>query len=306
MKQGHLHKKKIAGGSRSRLTCILSAVAFLLFLAAGCSPSPQKNNVTVTVSILPQKYIVDRITTKSIGVTVMVPPGHSPATYAPTSRQLQSLSASPLYLRIGHIAFEKTEIKKILSVNPKMKIVNTSRNIDLIRPAKKGMNDHHHRGVDPHVWLSPRAMKKIARATALALGETFPEKKKLFDKNLSVLLRDIEKLDREITANLKKTRERRFLVFHPAWGYFARDYNLTQVPIETEGKEPSPRQIQNIIRRAQSLGISTVFIQKQFPTRWAAAIARDLKGRVVRLDPLAPDWLENMKTISATFKRELQ
>ncbi len=280
-------------------------IAGTLLFSWGCSQSKNRPS-SVTVSILPQKYIVDRISGGKLHVAVMIPPGHSPATYEPTTKQLQTISNSPIYLRIGHIAFEKTEMPKFASINPSMKIADTSAGVKLISTDGENHHGHDHRGIDTHLWLSPRAVKQVARNCAVALSDIFPDKKEIFSNNLAILLRDIDDLDNKITQILKNKQNSKFLVFHPAWGYFARDYSLHQIAIETEGKEPNPEHIRKIIDIARRNNIRTIFIQKQFPTRWAESIARDINGKVVKLDPLAPDWLKNMYKIADAFSNELK
>ena len=293
---------------KNSMFAIISLV-FLISLS-GCSggrPAPD----TISVSILPQKYLTERITGDLYRVSVMIPPGHSPATYEPTSRQIKDLNRSFIYFRIGYIPFEMTNMDRISEVNSGMKIVDTSRGVKLIHSDKAGeenhvSEDHPHNGIDPHLWLSPGAIKTVARNMLDALIEAAPQYSDRFNNNYNKLISDIESVDRDISVTLGAIKGRSFICFHPAWTYFARDYGLTQIPIEIEGKEPSPGHIKNIIDRAHRDNVHVVFVQKQFPVSVAGAIARDIDGRVVHVDPLTEDWLKGMKTIADTFHMEVK
>lgn len=289
---------------------ILPVIIISLLTAAGCTAQVQQSP-EIAVSILPQKYIVDRITGGKVPVTVMVPPGHNPASYSPTALQIKNLSHCSIYLRIGHIAFEKTQIKRLSSINPSMVITDTSKGVSLI----SGISDHNHHdrhaasgdgaSIDPHIWLSPRAMKIVAKNSLDALTAGKPGQTQKFLINYRSLIRDIDRLDTTITKNLSDVKGTWFIVFHPAWSYFARDYNLVQVPIELEGKEPGPGHIRHIIDTARKQKIRYIFIQKQFPRHWAEAIARDIHGQVIQLDPLEENWLGNMYHIADTVKKAM-
>ncbi len=284
---------------------IFPVLIISILAAAGCTArghlSPE-----IAVSILPQKYIVDRITGGKITVMVLVPPGHNPASYSPTALQMKNLSHCSMYLRIGHIAFEKTQIKRISSISPSMVITDTSKGVSLISATSyHNHHDGHEGAVDPHIWLSPRLMKVVAKNSLKALTDGKPGQKKKFTKNYHRLISDIDRLNAVITKTLSAVKGTSFMVFHPAWGYFARDYSLVQVPIEFEGKEPGPGHIRHIIDIARKEKIQYIFIQKQFPRHRAEAIARDIHGQVIQLDPLEENWLGNMYHIADTLKKAM-
>ena len=127
-----------------------------------------------------------------------------------------------------------------------------------------------------------------------------------YQNNLRAFHADLDKLDGEVTKILKKLRTRQFMAFHPAWGYFARDYALEQIPIEVEGKEPSARALADLIKRAKQEGVKVVFVQAQFSTRNAETVAQAIGGRIVQIDPLAKDYLNNMRKIAETFRKVIQ
>jgi zinc transport system substrate-binding protein len=258
------------------------------------------------VSILPQKYFVHRITgggdNLDFDIHIMIPPGHSPATYAPTPQQMKDLSHSKLYFRIGHIPFEKAWMKNIAANNPHLKIIDTSLGVDLIETGEDKeelhQGHHHHAGIDPHIWLSPHAVKIQAKHILDAVIETDSKNQEYYKKNYRLFLQDIDRLDQEIKALLEKSRGRKMMVFHPAWSYFARDYGLEQLAIEVEGKAPNPANLKKIIDMARKENIRIIFVQEQFDTNSARAVAAEIGGQVIKIDPLALDWLDNMKGIA--------
>ena len=275
-----------------------------IIILASCTTELKQDNI-ISVSVLPQKYFVERIVGDKFDINVVIPPGSSPATYEPTPANLISLSHSPLYFRIGHIGFEKAWMEKIISVNKQMKIIDTSRGVKLIT------SDHHHEGkeevgVNPHIWLSPSAVKIQAENIYNAIKMYDEKNAELYTKNYESFIKDLDKLDMQIKMMLKDVSNKKFIVYHPAWSYFAKDYDLIQIPIEFEGKNPSPKTIKNIIDVARKENIKVVIVQKQFDIKQASAIAESIKGHVIQMDPLSEDWIKNMVAIGRTFQFELQ
>lgn len=297
-------------------------------MAWNCNQGPKVTGI-ITVSILPQKYFVQRIVRDKYRINVMIPPGHSPATYEPTPREMKALSESILYFRIGPIAFEKAWMDKIASINKAMKIVNTSKGVSLISGSHRHSHeeseednnhprahlheghsneaeyDHRHGGIDPHIWISSSAVKVQTKNILNAIIETDPENRAFYEKNYLKFVRDIERLQAENEEILKPLRGRKFMVYHPAWSYFARDYGLIQFPIEIEGKNPGPAHLKKIIDTAKKENIRVIFVQKQFDSNSAMVVANEIDGKVITIDPLAPDWLANMKKMALSFKEAL-
>lgn len=277
----------------------------------------------VFVSIVPQQYFVQQIGKNKVDVSVMVLPGASPATYEPKPAQMAELSQARLYFSIG-VPFETFWLDKIASANPKMIIVHTDKGIE-----KQPMGAHHHEGeseadhhdeqteveedhdhghagLDPHIWLSPKLVKLQAGRILAALAAADPENADFYTANYSAFVREIDALDRDLTQMLKDKAGMQFMVFHPSWGYFARDYNLKMIPIEIEGKNPKPAKLQELIAHAIDEDIKVIFVQPQFSTKSAALVAKEINGRVIPADPLAPAWLDNMRKVAEQFKEVLK
>ena len=285
---------------------IISLVFILIFIS--CTAELKQSNI-ISVSVLPQKYFVEKIVGDKFDVNVIIPPGSSPATYEPTPADLIALSHSPLYFRIGHIGFEKAWMEKISGVNKKMKIYDTSEGVDLI------MADHHHhgeridedkKGINPHIWLSPSAVKIQAKNIYNVIKVIDEKNAEYYTKNYESFIKDIDKLDMQIKMIFKDVRNKKFIVYHPAWSYFAKEYGLIQMPIEFEGKNPTPSVIKSIIDTARKEDIKIIIVQKQFDKKQAEAIAENINGHVIQLDPLSENWIINMIRIARTFQFEMQ
>lgn len=280
---------------------ILLLISFGLF---ACSNQSQDKNIDqqiITVSILPQKYFVERIVGDLFNINVMIPPGASPVTYEPSPKQMKELSTSGTYVRIGYIEFEKAWMEKLQNVNPEMKIIDLSQNAELIKSEHNHESDHaehHHIGVDPHIWTSPKEVRKQIRILYQYLIKTYPEFDSDFTKNYNSFINEIDSLDLYLNEKLQLFKGRKFLIFHPALSYIARDYGLEQISIEIEGKEPTPANIHEIIKIAIDEEIKVVFVQKQFSIHNAEVISEEIKGRVVQINPLSYNWSESIKMIA--------
>jgi zinc transport system substrate-binding protein len=289
------------------LLCLLCYVSF----CAGASKP------TVFVSLVPQKYFVQQISKDLVNVEVMVQPGASPATYEPKPSQMTKLSSCAAYFAIG-VPFEKTWLGRISAVNPNMEIIQTDRNIEKIAMAR-----HHHEEMDegshqekvhhepeqseniildPHIWLSPVLVKKQAAVILEGLTAHFPAHAMDFETNYHIFLKKIDELDDQIKTILKGREGMRFMVFHPSWGYFAKEYGLLQVPIEIEGKAPKPAQLAELIQHARESDIRIIFVQPQFSRKSAEVVAREIDGKVIFADPLAEDWSANLREVAEEFK----
>jgi zinc transport system substrate-binding protein len=295
----------------------------------------------VFVSIVPQKTFVQQIGKDRVDVKVMVPPGASPHTFEPKPRQMVSISRAKIFFAIG-VAFEKAWLNKIAATNPKMKVVRTDHGIEKLpmavhqQPGVEKLHDaaaegpsraashhpvqgqssnpgesieDHHRergGLDPHIWLSPPLVKQQARTILRALQEIDPAYRDNYEANYRRFVSRIDILDAQLRSLFAGKQGLQFMVFHPAWGYFARAYGLKQVPVEIEGKSPKPAQLKQHIEHAKKNGIKVIFAQPQFSAKSAALVAREIGGEVVLADPLEEDWLANMRAVAEQFKSALR
>lgn len=257
----------------------------------------------VFVSVTPLNYFVNRIGGEHVDVDVMVQSGHSPVTYEPTPHQMAALSKAHAYIRIG-VPFETFWMSKLQEINPELEIVDPRQGIRLLplhnktlEIAEDGQTDHayNHQTGDPHIWLDPSLVKTISRNIRDRLIRIDHENSAAYKRNTGQFLKELDELDSDIRRLTVGIRNRRFLVFHPAWGYFARAYGLEQISVEQEGKEPGPSTLARLIEAIKQSNISTIFVQRQFSTQIAATLAAEIDGKVVVLDPLAENYFQNLR-----------
>jgi len=303
---------------RSILSIVLSS-AFILIFTPHAFPN---DKLPVFVSIVPQKYFVQQIGKDLVDVQVMVQPGANPATYEPKPRQMADLSKTKIYFSIG-VPVENAWLKKIAAANPKMKVAHTDHGIEKIHMAahhhhhdkedehhEKDENheegEHGHSGLDPHIWLSPPLVMTQARTILSVLQEVDPTHRAAYEANYKVFISGIVNLDLDLKNIFAGKRGLQFMVFHPAWGYFAQAYGLEQVPIEIEGKDPKSAQLKELIKHARENGIKVVFVQPQFSTKSAKLVAKEIGGEVAFVDPLAENWSANLREVANKFKAALK
>lgn len=309
------------------LANIIAMIVCILSGSAGYACAAQK--IRVCVSILPQKYFVQQIGGDLVTVQAMVRPGASPATYEPKPKQMAELAKTTVYFAVG-VPFEDAWLEKIAAANSNMKIVHTDHGIEKLamaahrhedeaEKASHAKREHRHTGagthaadhrgragLDPHIWLSPPLVRIQARTILVALQDADPEHRSSYEAGFRQFAAGLDRLD----ADLKKTFAGRagmqFMVFHPAWGYFAHAYGLEQVPIAIEGKDPKPAQLKALIQHARQGGVRMVFVQPQFSTKKAALVAREIGGQVALADPLAEEWMANLRAVADKFQAALR
>ena len=257
---------------------------------AGMAESNAKPTVTVTIP--PYKYFVEKIAGDKVDVNVMVSNGNNPETYEPNAQQMMELSNSALYLKVGSIGFEQTWIKKLQDNAPDMKVIDTSVGI---KPAQTPGGN-----IDPHVWMSCKNARIISSNIFKALCQLEPENKTFFQKNYQQLLSNIDRQDSIIRKCFKDNPEmvRKFVIYHPILTYFARDYQLEQLAIEEEGREPSAAQLKSLIERARKQKIRYCLIQAEFANRNTTTFIKESQTKAMDINPLQADWANAMKEVS--------
>ena len=265
----------------------------------------------VFVSVLPQKTFVEKVGGDHVYVEPLVLPGHNPATYNLTPKQISALTESVLYIRIG-VPFENAWMAGIRSANPNMRLLDARSGIELRNLEYHEHKEEHiesiHKGhdnaqqdtneYDPHVWTSPPLVKIMARNIRDVLTELDPTNAQDYKRSYNRFAAELDTLDRDIKARLRGLSNKKFMVYHPAWGYFANTYGLTQVSIEKEGKEPGARSLTKLLEQARREQVKVIFIQPQFNKRSAAQVARAIGGRVVAVDPLSADYVANLRSLA--------
>ena len=272
---------------------IYIALAMMLYSCNNIEKKSYDN--TIFVSIAPLKPIVEAIVGDDFSVEVLVPAGASPETFEPTPKQFIALNESVMVLSTGLLDFEKSILQR---VHDQSKVINLSQGIATI--AGSCSHTHHgkhcHHGVDPHIWCSPKCIDIMAKNTYNALVAMVPDKD--YSTAYSTLNEQIKELDSVVTKLCNNSSLPYFIIYHPALTYLARDYNLEQVAIEHEGKEPSAKHLATIIERARRDGMKRVFYQSEFPESSVAIVAEDIGAETVEINPLDENIFENIVTIA--------
>lgn len=292
---------------------IVSLPLAIFFLTVSMTSTPAAP-LKIQVSILPQKFFVEKIAGDLAEVDVLVKPGKSPATYAPTPSQIKKLSRADLYLRIG-VPFENGFMHKIESVARNIRIADLRKGIRL-RKMKSHIHEeseeshehdgHHHEGMDPHIWMSPRLVKQQAETILNAIIAIDPGNTDLYRSNFKKFISQLEILDGKLGNILKPYKGENIFVFHPVFGYFADDYGLNQIPVETMGKSPKGKDLAALIKLAKKEKTRVIFVQPQFDSNAARKIAASIKGHVMSVDPLAYDYINNMERIAEIIAGNLK
>jgi len=276
-------------------------------MLASCGQK-QSNGRMVSVTIEPQRYFAEKIAGDKFIINSVVPAGQNPEVYDPTPQQMVQVGKSEAYLRIGHIGFEQIWIEKVQDNNRDMKVFDLSEGMELIENAEEHDHDHDHEhgeecshshyGVDPHTWSSIAGAKKIAWNTLNAFIALDKENTQYYWENYSLLMSEIEKTEEKIGQLLAPLKNRTFIIYHPALTYFSNEYNLTQLSIEMEGKEPSPAQLKRLIDTARESGAKVVFVQQEFDKKNAELVAKETYCTLVVINPLDYNWDKEMIQIA--------
>lgn len=281
-----------------------SFIFSLLFCFLGFSTLPIYGETpTILVSIAPHKFFVEQVAGDTVKVLLMIPAGADAHTYEPTPRQVMAASVADIWFFIGE-AFEGKAKKAFLTHRPSMRFVDMRQGVEMISATSHCAHHHgccHASGEDLHFWLSPKEAMQQAKTIAATLSEKYPEHASLYNDNLNKFLLKLEDLNLKVRSILSSLSNPIIMVAHPAYAYFARDYNLIQLPIEHEGKDPNPKQLTGVIERARKAQIKTIFSQVQYPNKVANLVAKEINATVKILDPYAENYLENVEVIARAF-----
>ena len=266
-----------------------------VLLTTSCQQEQRSRKQTIAVTIEPLRWFTTRIVGDRYEVMTLVPAGSSPETYEPTPRQLVTLSHSALYVKVGQIGFEQTWMDKIKENAPNLKILDSSKGITPLKD---------HNGIeDPHTWMSCRNARIIARNIydeVMAQKGNSQKDRDVFRKNYQALLHDIDETDRTIRKTI--TPGTSFLIYHPILTYYAQEYGLTQLPMEEEGREPSARQIEELIREARKRKTRVMLIQQQFSPKNAMHMAEATGAEPIEIHPLGSEWTKEMTETAKKIK----
>ena len=284
----------------THLSIILLSVIATTTVMCGCgntnSKAEDNSKEPIFVTIGPLRQIVSGIVGDDFDIEVLVPAGASPESFEPTPRQFISLNKAKAVFAVGLIDFERNLTSKI---KEQSKVADLSHGIDLI--AGSCSHNHHghhcHHGIDPHIWTSPTALKIMAQNAYNTIAAIYPDSTK-YKSNYDLLAARLDSLDCSVRAMCERARVRRFIIYHPALTYLARDYGLEQIPIEHEGKEPSAKRLAGIIDNARADSTTRLFYQSTYPRSTVEVVAEDIGAEPIEIDPLREDIFDNIREIT--------
>lgn len=295
---------KMARYIRESLTRNFLIIPVLFIIMVSCNPIRKQNGKPViTVSIMPQKFFIEKIAGDKFLINVMVPPGVSHENYDPTPGQIAALSNTVVYIRIGNIEFENVWINKFSDIYPGLNIVDLSSHLQLIR----NPDDHgNHAQNEPHTWMSPGNVVIMAKDIYESLAAIDRENEDYYKLKCEHFITEIDSINEIITSKFKNIKSSGFIIYHPALTYYAKDYGLNQYPLEIEGKSPSAFVIRQLIEISRKENIRTIVVQKQFDQSKAQIIADETGGKIISIDPLDYNWSNQILEITDKLSSSLQ
>ncbi|MFA5514294.1 MAG: zinc ABC transporter substrate-binding protein [Sphaerochaetaceae bacterium] len=283
-------------------------VMLFLILALSLFAKGEKETTTakpiVAVSIQPQQFVVDKIGGDLVETLLLVGPGQNPHSYEPTPRQMANLSNAKVWI-LSQTDFELALVPKIKALYPNLLLVDGTEGVKFRYLEEHSHNEdehsHHLMELDRHTWMGKEPMKILAKQTANALISIDESNREIYLRNLEIYLDEIDSLFTLLSEEMNQLSNSTVLVYHPSFGYLLDDFNIEQKAIEVGGKEPTPKALNELIKFAKESEIKTLFVQAQFPSTAAKNVADAIGGAVIPLDPLAYDWIENIKLIAKTL-----
>ncbi|MCX2683776.1 zinc ABC transporter substrate-binding protein [Campylobacter sp. MIT 21-1685] len=247
----------------------------------------------VSVSIAPQAFFVEKIANDTVNVNILLPQNVDEHTFEFKPNTLKQLEKSDIYFTVG-LEFEKIFNDKFHRNFPKLRFVNSQENISLVAikdtHSHKEDKDEKHTNLDIHTWLDPILVQTMAMNIFKALAQQYPEHKAFYETNLNTFLAELDSLNLQIASKLRTIKNRKFIVYHPSWGYFASRYNLEQIPVEIEGKEPKLKDLQELIQEAKEENVKVIFVQPGFPENAVKVLSKELDAHIVQINHLARAW----------------
>ncbi len=259
---------------------VVAAMAITVLMGvAGCGEEEEAAVLMkVAASTVPMADFCAQVGGDLVEVETMVPPGASPHTYEPTTRQMKFMRDAKVFVQNGLNleAWAADTLKKV--DNPDLVVVVASDDVpksDLVE-VKEGV-------YDPHVWLDPNLAIYEVEAIRNGFIKADPENEDTYEKNARRYREELEELDRYVKGETSRFAVKKFVSFHPAFRYYAARYGLEQVGSieEVPGKEPSVGEIATLVDLMRSEDVTVVFTEPQFDPRAAAAVAAEAGANVV-------------------------
>ncbi len=288
--------------------CVLSILLVLMFTvsllgltACGDKATSQDEasvKPIVAVSIVPEQTFVEAVCGDLADVITMIPSGSSPENYEPTPSEMEKFSDASVYFAIG----VPTEAANILPNVGDVKVVSLQDKVAEVYPDRTFESGER----DPHIWLSPMRVKVMIDVIAEEMSALDPANAEAYNENAEAYKAQLDAVDAQINEALNGVQNKSFIVYHPAFGYFADDYGLTMYALEEEGKEATAEHLQEVIDIAKADNTKVIFYQAEIDSSQSQAFAEEIGGKTMQLAPLSPDYIENLKAMASLMAEVMQ
>lgn len=280
---------------------LVMIMALLIFdaavgLMADQGEEEDSAELSVVITIPPQKEFVEEVGGDRVDTIVMIPPGEEPHSYEPSSSVMREVAEADVYFKVGSgMEFELTWMSTIKDYNPDIKIIDGSEGIGLREIGGDDSDDGHNK--DPHIWMSPKNAIQMVKNLRDGLVDADDENGGFYEEGASDYIQELQGLHSQMEDDFADYEGDKFLVYHPSFGYLADQYNLTQIPIQAEGKDPGTKGLQSMIDQAKDENITVIFVSPQFDKSNAETIADAIGGEVSSINPLDQDYIDNIRKI---------
>ena len=282
------------------LSIFLSMILITSCNKSGISDSENstKKKPIIAVSIVPEQTFVKVVCGDLAEVVTMIPPGNSPENYEPKPSEMVRFSKASLYFSIG----VPTEEANILPNVVNIKIISLAEKVAAVYPDRTFESGER----DPHIWLSPKRVKVMIDTIADEMSKLDPNNAGTYKENAKAYITQLDILDAQIKSALDGVQSKKFIVYHPAFGYLADDYGLTMYALEEEGKEATAGHLQEMIDLAKAKNIKVIFYQEEIDGSQSKAFAEEIGGKTIQLAPLAADYISNLNNMAETMAGVMQ
>lgn len=272
---------------------------FSLSACTNVDKTKEKNSLpTIAVSIVPQASFVQAVAKDKVNIITMIPPGSNPENYEPTPKEIQSFWEADLFFSIG---FPTEKDNLLPNIGDNTTVVYLDKEVNDVYPDLKQGKLR-----DPHIWLSPKRVIVMINSIVTNLSKLDPENKYFYQENGESYKKKLTSLDKQLKKALLPAMNKKFIVFHPAFGYLADDYGLQMYALEKEGKESTPEHLKKMIDLAKENHIKVIFYQAEMDSSQAKAFAEELNGKTIQLEPLSPNYLENLEKMILTIAEVME
>lgn len=257
--------------------------------------------VQVVTTIAPLKTFIEKIGGKHVSVSTLLPSNANPHNFELAPSQMRIVNKAELLVKVGtNIEFEHVILPKLMQINKQTLVCDASIGVQKIHMAEHSHEETNltQNNIDPHIWLSPHNAVLMTKTIKDCLVAIDAKNKEHYEVKAKQFILELTELQKQILIIIKNGKTKQFLIYHPAWGYFCREFGLEQIPIEIGAKEPTAKKLVNIVKKAREYNIKTVFIEPQFNKKSAEVIAKEINGKVVEIDPLSENYVNNLLEVA--------